>query len=280
MADTTTTNYSFTMPEVGASEDTWGTKLNNNWSSIDSALKSVSDVANAAAATLGDLGVTATAAELNKLDGVTATTTELNYIDGVTSNIQTQLNAKAPTSAPTFTGTATFQGSTGYPVINMSSGGSIYHSTINFGYSADSDHGYIRYTPTNGNMDFQSSNAVRMRLQSDGDIHADGDVIAYSTTISDERLKDDIVAIDGALDKLNRLGGYTFKYTANGKVSAGVIAQEVEAVLPEAVSEKQLGLHTGDEEAEYKVVNYDALHGLLIEAVKELTKRVEELEAK
>jgi len=40
------------------------------------------------------VAVTATAAELNKLDGVTATTTELNYLDGVTSNIQTQLNAK------------------------------------------------------------------------------------------------------------------------------------------------------------------------------------------
>lgn len=44
---------------------------------------------------LSDLGVTATAAELNKLDGVTATATELNYVDGVTSNIQTQLNSKA-----------------------------------------------------------------------------------------------------------------------------------------------------------------------------------------
>jgi hypothetical protein len=47
---------------------------------------------------LTSLGVTATAAELNKLDGVTATTTELNYVDGVTSNIQEQLNDKAPTS--------------------------------------------------------------------------------------------------------------------------------------------------------------------------------------
>lgn len=45
--------------------------------------------------TLSSLGVTATAAELNTLDGITATVTELNYTDGVTSNIQTQLNAKA-----------------------------------------------------------------------------------------------------------------------------------------------------------------------------------------
>ena len=92
MADTTTTNYSFTMPEVGASEDTWGTKLNANWSSIDSTLKSVSDVANAAVTSLADLSVTATAEELN-------------YVDGVTSNVQTQLDAKAPSANPTFTGT-------------------------------------------------------------------------------------------------------------------------------------------------------------------------------
>ena len=47
---------------------------------------------------LGSFGVTASAAELNKLDGCTATVTELNYVDGVTSNIQTQLNGKLSTS--------------------------------------------------------------------------------------------------------------------------------------------------------------------------------------
>jgi hypothetical protein len=51
--------------------------------------------------------VTASAAELNVLDGITASTTELNYVDGVTSAIQTQLNAKAPIADPTFTGTTT-----------------------------------------------------------------------------------------------------------------------------------------------------------------------------
>ena len=48
--------------------------------------------------TLSSFGITATAAELNKLDGVTTTATELNYVDGVTSNIQTQLNGKLSTS--------------------------------------------------------------------------------------------------------------------------------------------------------------------------------------
>ena len=60
----------------------------------------LSDLADAATA-LTNLGVTATAAELNILDGVTATTAELNYVDGVTSAIQTQLDAKM---TPTYTG--------------------------------------------------------------------------------------------------------------------------------------------------------------------------------
>ena len=57
-------------------------------------------------------GVTSTAAELNILDGVTATTAEINYVDGVTSNVQTQLDAKAPIASPTFTGTVTADGLT------------------------------------------------------------------------------------------------------------------------------------------------------------------------
>ena len=76
MADGTTTNYSWTQPEVGASADTWGTKLNTNWGSVDTLLG----------------GVTNT--EFLILDGATITTAELNYVSGVTSAIQTQINAK------------------------------------------------------------------------------------------------------------------------------------------------------------------------------------------
>jgi hypothetical protein len=100
MADTTTTNYAFTKPEVGASSDTWGTKLNTNWDDLDTDLatlavktNNLSDLSSAVTA-LTNLGLTSTAAELNLLDGVTATTAELNYTDGVTSAIQTQINGK------------------------------------------------------------------------------------------------------------------------------------------------------------------------------------------
>jgi hypothetical protein len=65
----------------------------------------VSDL-TASAAELNTLdGITASTAELNLLDGVTATTTELNYVDGVTSGIQGQLNDKAPLESPALTGT-------------------------------------------------------------------------------------------------------------------------------------------------------------------------------
>jgi hypothetical protein len=63
MADGTTTNYTFVKPEVGASEDTWGAKLNANWDAIDTLLGGVSNV------------------EFAILDGATVTTAEINYLD-------------------------------------------------------------------------------------------------------------------------------------------------------------------------------------------------------
>ena len=120
-----------------------------------------------------------------------------------------------------------------------------------------------------------------MRLENDGDLHVDGNVIAYSSTISDERLKKDIVKIDNALDKVSQLNGYTFEYLADGKKSAGVIAQEVEKVMPSAITESTLPLKMGeDDETEYKTVQYDQLHGLMIEAIKELKAEIEELKAR
>ena len=130
-------------------------------------------------------------------------------------------------------------------------------------------------------IDFALDSNIDMRLENDGDLHVDGNVIAYSTTISDERLKKDIVKIDNALDKVSQLNGYTFEYIADGKQSAGVIAQEVEKVMPSAITESTLPLKMGeDDKTEYKTVQYDQLHGLLIEAIKELKAEIEELKAR
>lgn len=97
--------FSYTLPVVGGSEDTWGTTLNANWTALGTFLGSLD---SAELAVLD--GITATTAELNIMDGVTATTTEINYLGGVTSAIQTQINAKAPSASPTLTGTVTMTG--------------------------------------------------------------------------------------------------------------------------------------------------------------------------
>ena len=151
-------------------------------------------------------------------------------------------------------------------------------SYINLGDTVDNNDGSIEYNNSSRYMMFQAANAERMRLANNGDLHVDGNVIAYSTTISDERLKTDIVKIDSALDKVDQINGYTFTYTADGKKSAGVIAQEVEKVLPSAITESTLPLKMGeDDKTEYKTVQYDQLIGLLVEAVKELKAEVAEL---
>jgi hypothetical protein len=143
--------------------------------------------------------------------------------------------------------------------------------------------GYIA-SPTNGSeqgrisffLNHNNSINEEFRMESDGDFHADGDVIAFSTTISDERLKTDIEKIENATDKVSQLNGYTFTYKADGVKSAGVIAQEVEKVLPSAVREKELPLKSDDGVA-YKTVQYDQIIGLLIESIKELKQEINEL---
>jgi len=114
----------------------------------------------------------------------------------------------------------------------------------------------------------------RFRMESDGDIHCDGSVVAYSATVSDKNLKSAISKVDGALDKVSQLNGVEFTRKDSGVRSAGVIAQDVEKVLPQAVIERSLPLHTGTEEV-YKTVEYDALHSLYIEAIKELKEIVD-----
>jgi hypothetical protein len=128
---------------------------------------------------------------------------------------------------------------------------------------------------------FYTNNAEeRMRLEADGDLHVDGDVIAYSTTISDQRLKDDVQTIDNALDKVSNLRGVSYTWNngnRKGQKDLGLIAQEVEQVLPELVREKEMPLIDG---GTYKTVDYEKIVGVLIEAVKELTDKVNKLEAK
>ena len=106
-------------------------------------------------------------------------------------------------------------------------------------------------------------------VQTYGDITATGNVTAYS----DITLKDDIETIPDALEKVSQIRGVTYNRNdlEDAPRQTGVIAQEVEKVLPEVVSENKDGI---------KTVAYGNIVGLLIEAIKELKAEVEILKAK
>jgi len=131
----------------------------------------------------------------------------------------------------------------------------------------------------NAHQSFNINGNEEMRLESDGDLHVDGDVIAYSTTISDAALKYDINPVEFALDKINQLKGVSYKYKHNDRESAGLLAQDVEKVMPSAVNTKKLPLATGTDK-EYKTLHYDSMTAILVEAIKELTAKVKKLESK
>lgn len=115
-----------------------------------------------------------------------------------------------------------------------------------------------------GNGISVSSNGVAMSGSYTGSFTATGDITAYS----DDSLKTNVQVIDGALGRVEAIRGVTFERIEDGSVSTGVVAQELEAVLPEAVKTDETGL---------KHVAYGNITGLLIEAVKELSAQVEEL---
>ena len=137
------------------------------------------------------------------------------------------------------------------------------------------DHSSIAVTNGNLHIDAQPGFALYLAWYNTstilvgGSLTANGNITAYS----DIRVKDNVETIPNALDKLDQIRGVTYTRTDRDDKErryAGVIAQEIEKVLPEAIFENE----------EYKSVDYNATIGLLIQAVKELTDKVKALEAK
>ena len=157
-------------------------------------------------------------------------------------------------------------------ILALINSSNIYTSTGVFGIGASNN---IDFTVDN-RMGIHINGSEEFRFEADGDFHADGDVYAFSTTISsDENLKKDITIVSDAVTKVEALKGVTFKWKKNDADSAGVIAQDVEKVLPEVV--RSVNDPDGNT---YKAVNYAGLTSILIEAVKDLSARVKALEAK
>lgn len=133
---------------------------------------------------------------------------------------------------------------------------------------------FIQFT-ADTQMDFYVNSSNQMRLEADGDLHVEGDVIAASTTVSsDENLKKDISTYKDALKTISELKGVSFSWKSNDKKSGGVIAQDVQKVLPELVGTKK----SLEGKEETLTVDYNGLVGVLIQAVKELSHKVEKLE--
>ena len=132
-------------------------------------------------------------------------------------------------------------------------------------------------TSLNTKIDWYVNSNNEMRLDQNGDLNVDGDVIAFSTTIaSDKNLKNNITNINNPIEKVQQLNGVTFNWKRNGKESGGVIAQEVQEVLPGLVSQVQ----ELDDSSSHLAVDYNGIIGLLIETVKEQQKQIDDLKSR
>ena len=226
---------------------------------------------------LGGTAVTSTAAEINYVDGVTSnvqtqldskqatitgaattisfnhlsvsraltsnasgkvevsavTSTELGYLDGVTSPVQTQLDSKLSSSG------------------NITTGGNIIiPDSGTVGSSTDNDAMTIA---SNGNVTFSQ------------DLTVSGDI----TVSSDQRLKSNIKSLGSTISKLMQIDGKTYTIKNNGIEKIGILAQEVQKVFPELVSE---------DDNEMLAVNYQGLVPVLINALKEQDEKINRLE--
>ena len=200
------------------------------------------------------IGATAMSARLHIAGGVTQPGGEANII----------VQSSSPSSIPS---TISSNSSTG--TLSLFSGGlgnaSQRGGQIDFiGGNAASYAGQIIFR--SGISTGGTIQPINARLDTTGVLYA-----TTFTSTSDERKKENIETLSNPHQILDGIRGVRFDWRDNGKPSVGVIAQEVEKVLPEAVHSDEDGM---------KSVSYDMLIGVLIETVKDQQKRIEDLENK
>jgi phage gpG-like protein/uncharacterized coiled-coil protein SlyX len=132
------------------------------------------------------------------------------------------------------------------------------------------------HSGSTGNYRFNSIGVGLTATGVAGEIVASADIVAFST--SDIRLKENIIPIENALSKVESISGNTYDWKegfeelhSHKGTDIGVIAQEIELILPQAVTNRESG---------YKAVNYEKIVPLLIEAIKELSAKIDRLENK
>ena len=146
------------------------------------------------------------------------------------------------------------------------------------------------YADSNTNSDQRlnfvagTGTSPHMCIKNDGELLVEGDVTAFHS-FSDKRLKKNIKPIDSmqALEKVNSLESVTFTWKDAPDLGSqvGFIAQQVEEIVPEVVTNRQrLDRKSKTGTSEYKHIEYDRLIPMLVESIKVLTAKVEELESR
>jgi hypothetical protein len=210
------------------------------------------------------------AVTINHADTSTAanlSATSRTYVSALTFDTYGHVTAYS-TATETVTDTNTVTTNIAGTGVTVSSGTG--NSTISIGQAV----------ATSSNVQFNSLGVGMAASATAGRIDATNDVVAFSS--SDIRFKENIKAIENPIEKIKKISGNTYDWKAENKIEhgyegndVGVIAQEIEAVLPQLVQTRESG---------YKAVKYDKLVALLIEGIKEqqiqidnLTVQVEEL---
>ena len=187
--------------------------------------------------------------------------TATGFTGPLTGNASTATSAATLTTARTINGVS-FNGSAdiNVPTQNTLTRGSFLTGN-NFNGSA----------ATTWAVDATSANTVSKVVARDGNGDFTAGVISATdfNSTSDRKFKENIESINNPLDILNNIQGVSFNWKANQKESFGVIAQDLQQVLPQLVSENEVGL----------TVSYIPLIGILIEAIKQQQVQIDELKA-